>query len=109
MLDHLIEEILHKAHVYREMGSDLIEEYFFLESSLDYITQAAQAILEKNEDPDLEKVILKNLSECIVVKAKKEQYTLVGLTKKALVKLGFPVRKHQEIERAERVLHNLFR
>lgn len=102
--DHLIEEILLNAHTHREMGVDLIEEYFLAESSLDYITAYAQKMLKGNSDPQLEKIILQNLSECIVVKAQKDCYTLTGMARNFFVKLGLPLKRSSEILRAEQLL-----
>ena len=102
--DHLIEEILLNAHTHRELGVDLIEEYFLAESSLDYITAGAQKMLQSNTDAELEIVILKNLSECIVVKAQKDRYTLTGVARSFFMKIGFPMRRSNEILRAEQLL-----
>ncbi len=104
--DHLIEEILLNAHIHREKGVDLIEEYFLAESSLDHVTACAQKLLSANPDPNLEKVILKNLSECIVVKAQRDSYTLTGIARKFFVRMGLPMGRSSEILRAEQLIKN---
>lgn len=102
--DHLIEEILLNAHTHREVGVDLIEEYFFRESSLDHITAYAQKLLANIGDAELKKVILSNLSECIVVKAQREQNSFTGKARSWMSKIGIPLPRNKQITRAEKLL-----
>lgn len=102
--DHQIEELLLNAHEMRESGIDLIEEYFATESSLDLITKRAHALLQEHTDPAVQESILKNLSECIVVKAQKDRRSIGGMARKALSKIGISFAKSNEIIRAEKLI-----
>lgn len=101
--DHQIEQILLSAHTEREAGVDLIEEYFLGSTSLDEITRYAQVLLNQSDDPRVQEVIVKNLSECIVVKMQTENRTMMGFFRKVLSKFGWDA-KNSEIERAERLI-----
>ncbi|NGX37818.1 MAG: hypothetical protein K1000chlam2_00981 [Chlamydiae bacterium] len=102
--DHQIEEMLLKANQMREVGTDLIDEYFARESSLDLITKRAHQLLQQHRDPHIQETILKNLSECIVVKTQKDRRSFGGLTRKALSKIGIPMAKSNEVIRAEKLI-----
>ena len=105
LIEHQIEQLLLRAHIEREAGIDLIEEYFASESSLDLITRRANHLIEQHADPDLHETILKNLSECIVVKMQKDKRSLTGLFRKILLKLGISLGKNSEISRAEKLIY----
>lgn len=98
--DHQIFELLLYAHIEREVGTDLIEEYFLSESSLDHITRCAQLLLEESQDLEEQEAILKNLSECIVVKVQKNKESLKGFVRKILAKIGLEL-PSPDIRRAE--------
>ena len=107
LIEHQIEQLLLRAHLEREMGIDLIEEYFASESSLDLITNRAHQLLQQHHDPEMYETIIKNLSECIVVKTQRDKRSLGGLFRKALAKLGISLGKSGEIVRAERLIYKL--
>lgn len=100
---HQIEQLLLNAHVEREAGVDLIEEYFAGQSSLDEITRYASELLQHTGDSKIQEAILKNLSECIVVKMQYGKKTPLGFFRKFLAKFGCGY-KNNEIKRAERLL-----
>lgn len=102
--DHQIEELLLNAHQMREEGIDLIDEYFSTESSLDLITKRAHRLLQEHTNPTVQEAILKNLSECIVVKTQKDQRSLAGVARKALNKIGIQLAKSSEVIRAENLI-----
>lgn len=104
--DHQIEQILLSAHTEREAGVDLIEEYFMGSTSLDEITKYAQILLSQNTDPKIQEVIVKNLSECIVVKMQTENRSFMGFFRKIFAKLGWDF-KNGEIERAEKLIRKV--
>lgn len=104
--DHQIEQLLLNAHKEREAGVDLIEEYFMVCSSLDQITRCARNLLNQNKDSYVQSVILKNLSECIVVKMQKENKTFFGLFRRFIAKFGLGY-KNREIERAEKLIQQI--
>lgn len=104
--DHQIEQILLNAHIEREAGVDLIEEYFIGSSSLDEITQYAQILLEQMNDPKMQQTIVKNLSECIVVKMQKERRSVAGFFRKLFAKIGLGA-KSGEIARAEKLIQKV--
>ncbi|NGX39754.1 MAG: hypothetical protein KR126chlam1_01087 [Chlamydiae bacterium] len=107
MRDHQIEELLLTAHILSEAGEDLIDEYFLTQSSLDQITNRARELLQEHNDPKMQQVICRNLSECIVVKNEQANGSLFGLAKKAFAKLGFNQKKNREIQRAEELIESL--
>src|SRR5437773_2716875 len=102
--EHQIEELLLNAHFECESGIDLIEEYFAVESSLDLITQFTHKLLNENNDSQMREAVLKNLSDCIIVKAQIEKKTLPGKAKRLLSKIGINLGKNREIARAERFI-----
>ena len=102
-----IEELLLHAHIEREVGVDLIEEYFSGQSSLDQITRCAEELIKQTSDPIIQEVIRKNLSECIVVKMQYEKSTLKGFFRKFIAKFGFGY-KNREVKRAEKLLQRSF-
>jgi|GEM_PF-2651385 len=105
ILTHLIEELLLNAHIERETGIDLIDEYFASQSSLDPITRYASALLQEYDDPIIRQTILKNLSECIVVKMQYEKKSLTGFVRKIFAKIGLDL-QNGEVVRAERLVRN---
>ncbi|MDN3506250.1 MAG: hypothetical protein P0S96_03375 [Simkaniaceae bacterium] len=105
LLAHLIEELLLSAHVEREAGIDLIDEYFSSQSSLDPITRYASKLLQEIDDPSLQESILKNLSECIVVKMQYEKKSLTGFVRKIFTKIGLDL-QNGEVKRAEQLVRN---
>lgn len=105
ILAHLIEELLLSAHIEREAGIDLIDEYFSSQSSLDPITRYASKLLQEVEDPLLRETILKNLSECIVVKMQYEKKSLTGFVRKIFTKIGLNL-QNNEVLRAEQLVKN---
>lgn len=103
---HQIEELLLNAHLESEGGIDLIEEYFSMNSSLDSITTYAQELLKKESDPRMRRAIIRNLSECIVVKSQFDRRSIFGVAKRVLQKFGMSIGKHPEILRAETLIKN---
>lgn len=99
--EHQIEELLLNAHFECESGIDLIDEYFAVESSLDLITQYAHKMLEQNNDPQMREAIIRNLSDCIIVKSQYEKKSVSGIAKRFLSKVGIDLGKNGEIRRAE--------
>lgn len=104
---HQIDELLLKAHLEREAGLDLIEEYFINQSSLDLITKRAREMLAEHNDPKVIEAIGKNLSECIVVKSQINRESLLGLVRKFVEKMGINLGKSREIVRAEKVIEEI--
>ena len=103
---HQIEELLLNAHLESEGGIDLIEEYFATSRSLDRVTEYAHMLLQSGPDADTKKAVLKNLSECIVVKNQRDHYSVMGRIRRTLKKMGIPQGKSSEIIRAERLLES---
>ncbi|MBS0628991.1 MAG: hypothetical protein JSS30_02060 [Verrucomicrobia bacterium] len=103
--EHQIEELLLNAHFECESGIDLIDEYFAVESSLDLITQYAEKLLSEISDSQTRAAILRNLSDCIIVKSQYEKKSLIGKIKKSLAKVGIDFGKNREIRRAEALIH----
>lgn len=103
--EHQIEELLLNAHFECESGIDLIDEYFAVESSLDLVTQYAQKLLAEANDSETRQAILRNLTDCIIVKSQHEKKSLFGRIKIVLSKLGIQLGKNREIRRAESLLH----
>jgi len=105
--DHQIEQILLNAHVEREAGVDLIDEYFLSQTSLDPLIKRANELIKEEGDLDLIESIKKNLSECIVVKTQYEKNSWVGRAKKVLSKWGVSLGRSQDVLRAERFIHSI--
>jgi len=103
--EHQIEELLLNAHFECESGIDLIDEYFAVESSLDLVTQYAQKLLAETADSQTRDAILRNLTDCIIVKSQYEKKSVVGKIKRTLSKLGINLGKNGEIRRAEALIH----
>jgi hypothetical protein len=103
--EHQIEELLLNAHFECESGIDLIDEYFAVESSLDLVTQYAQKLLTEVNDLETREAILRNLTDCIIVKSQYEKKSLVGKFKNILSKIGIDLGKNGEIRRAEALIH----
>lgn len=103
--EHQIEELLLNAHFECESGIDLIDEYFSRDPSLDHITQYAQKLLQEIGDAETREAILRNLTDCIIVKSQQEKKSLPGKAKSLLSKIGINLGKNREIERAEAFLH----
>jgi hypothetical protein len=93
------------AHLEREAGIDLIDEYFAEQSALDPITRHASLLLEQIEDPSQRQAIVKNLSECIVVKMQYEKRSLTGFVRRVFTKIGLSF-AHGEVQRAEALVKN---
>ena len=102
--EHQIEELLLNAHFECESGIDLIDEYFAVESSLDLVTQYAQKLLTETADSQTREAILRNLTDCIIVKSQYEKKSLMGRIKKSLSKVGINLGKNGEIRRAEALI-----
>lgn len=102
---HQIEELLLNAHFECESGIDLIDEYFAVESSLDLVTQFAQKLLAETADSQTREAILRNLTDCIIVKSQYEKKSFVGKIRRGLSKLGINLGKNGEIRRAEALIH----
>ncbi len=107
ILEHQIEELLLNAHFECEAGIDLVEEYFSISSSLDPVTEYARTLLEEQSDPHTQEAILRNFSECIVVKNQQVRRSPMGLAKRALAKVGFSLGKNREIARAEQLVEQI--
>ena len=99
-----IENLLLTAHLERERGVDLIEECFSEGASLDEVTKTADTLLKQKTDNRVQKAILKNLSECIVVKIQRDRESLFGSFKQCIEKLGFHFKKCSQVQRAERLI-----
>lgn len=102
--DQQIERLLLNAHIERQEGVDLIEEYFERANSLDEITEIAKKLIDEHSDVNLREMIAKNLSECVVVKSQK---TRSGFVSKFLGKLGINF-KGSDIGRAERLIQQFW-
>jgi len=107
--DHQIEQILLRAHIEREGGVDLIDEYFYAQSSLDPITRRATQLIKERGDPEELASIAKNLSECIVVKSVQERLSLLGRAKSCLSRVGIDFGKSREVLRAEKLIKSIQR
>jgi len=105
MREHQIEELLLQEAKGREVGQDLIEEYFSTQASLDPITKKAKELIQRN--PEKQQIICKNLSECIVVKNQIEKTTPMGFTKKILSRVGIHLGKNREILQAENLIKKI--
>lgn len=103
--EHQIEELLLNAHFECESGIDLIDEYFAVESSLDLVTQYAHKLLTEINDLETRDAIIRNLTDCIIVKSQYEKKSLTGKFKKILSKIGIDLGKNGEIRRAEDLIH----
>jgi hypothetical protein len=101
-----IEHMLLCAHIEREKGIDLIEDYFMTQSSLDEITKCAQKLIRKHTDKTLQQTIVRNLSECIVVKMQKKQNLFSRVVRNGLAKLGFSM-KRKDVKRAEQLIQKV--
>lgn len=104
---HQIEELLLNAHLEQEGGIDLIDEYFRTYRSLDHITAYAKDLLSQNLDKQTHAAVIKNLSECIVVKNQQDNRSFRALASKWLKKVGFSLGKNPEIVRAEQLIQKI--
>jgi hypothetical protein len=102
---HRIEQLLLEAHLERQTGIDLIEDYFAVESSLDPITRYAAKLLNERDDPTDREVIVKNLAECIVVKMQRDQRGVRGKMRRFLSRF-VDIGKSPEVVRAEVLIKN---